>query len=348
MKSKKCLVELQGYLKEKNLGGCIIEDPIDLFYLTGLQLSAGTLIVLPKSWQLLVDGRYLEVAKPLGAILSSDEAKKKCLPKNSTILIDSTRSSYDQIARWQALVRGICTLQPTPRILKELRAIKDSKEIALMKKSALLGFAGFRHICTLLKSGVTERELALAFTLYALKHGADGASFEPIIAFGKNSALPHHHSGKTKLKKGDLVLMDLGVMLNGYASDMTRVVFYGKGNPQLLALHETVKAAQKAALALCKPGAKLKDLDLGAREVMAQEGLESYFVHSLGHGLGLEVHEYPIIRKTGSEKDVVLREGMVITIEPGLYLPGKGGSRYEDTILITKKGYQNFYPEDSK
>ncbi len=192
---------------------------------------------------------------------------------------------------------------------------------------------------------MTELEVARALEIYCLKNGAEGMSFESIIAFGKNSALPHHHPGNTKLKENDIALFDLGVILNGYCSDMTRVDFVGKGNSTLRKLYDVNRAAQKVALAKCRPGVKLKELDQAARRVMASAELEELFIHNLGHGVGLEVHESPSISSKGIDRNVMLEEGMAITIEPGLYLPGKGGVRYEDTIVITAKGYVNLYPE---
>ena len=213
-----------------------------------------------------------------------------------------------------------------------------------MKKSAECAYTAYQYIRKKLKVGVTEIELAKLLEIYCLKNGARGMSFEPIIAFGKNTVLPHHHPGKTKLKANDIDLFDLGVMLGGYASDMTRVDFVGKVDPKLREIFEVNKAAQRMALAKCRPGVRLKELDIAARRVMKSAGLEEYFVHGLGHGVSLEVHEQPSIKKTSPDRNVELKAGMAITIEPGLYLPGKGGVRYEDTIIITEKGYTNLYP----
>ena len=218
-------------------------------------------------------------------------------------------------------------------LMKNLRLIKDAEEIVKMRKAAKFGYKAYQHIRKKLKPGITEIELSQLLQIYCLENGAEKMSFEPIIAFGKNTALPHYRPGKTRLKARDIVLLDLGVVLDNYCSDMTRVDFVGKPEAQLQHLFDVNHAAQKAALALCRPGVALKELDLAARRVMAKAGLEEYFVHGLGHGIGLEVHEYPRIRKDGVDKDLPLKAGMAITIEPGLYLPGKGGVRYEDTII---------------
>jgi Xaa-Pro aminopeptidase len=169
-------------------------------------------------------------------------------------------------------------------------------------------------------------------------------AFEPIIAFGANSALPHHRASETKLKAGDVILIDIGVVLNNYRSDMTRVILPKKPSAFVKQIYTIVREAQQAALDLCKPGVPLKALDLATREVMRKADVETHFVHSLGHGVGLDIHEYPRIKFDGEDKEVILKPGMVITIEPGLYFPKQFGVRYEDTIAITKTGYENFYP----
>ena len=155
--------------------------------------------------------------------------------------------------------------------------------------------------------------------------------------------MPHYHTGETKLKRSDIVLFDAGVVVDGYCSDMTRTFFFGKPISDLVPILDTVKNAQAASCKASKSGVMLKDLDQIAREVMAKEGLEEYFVHSLGHGIGLEVHEPPRVASQGADKNLKLKSGMVITIEPGLYVPGLGGVRWEDTIAINRRGYQNFY-----
>jgi Xaa-Pro aminopeptidase len=212
-----------------------------------------------------------------------------------------------------------------------------------MKKSAALVWKGFEHIRRSLKVGVTEKELALSFEIFCRKQGAEKLSFDPIIAFGKNTAYPHYRAGDVKLKKDQLVLIDIGVVVDHYHSDMTRTVFFGNPDPRLVLLETVVKKAHAAALKLCKVGTKVGDLDKAARQVIEKAGLKELILHSLGHGIGLETHEFPRLKYKGEDQSTLLQEGMVITIEPGLYLPGVGGVRYEDTIVITSKGYTNFY-----
>lgn len=332
---------LKEFFLRWKVDGCIIENPIDIYYLLGLQLSLGTVIISKKEARLFVDGRYLHVAKmqsPIEVASLSEKEISQFLKEASisTLAFDSNWTSVERFRKLESL----CQLKGVSSPMKDLRAIKDLKEQKLLKKSATLLHKGFLHIVKKLKTGITEEELALEFEIFCRKEGAEKLAFDSIIAFGKNSAMPHYRSGKTKLKKGDLVLMDIGVVLNHYHSDMTRVVFYGKPDPTLEKLFQVVKKSQKAALQKCAPGVTLAELDLAARAVMKKEKWEEYFVHNLGHGIGLEVHEFPRVGTKTLDKDLPLVPGMVITIEPGLYIPGKGGARYEDMILITEKGYK--------
>lgn len=335
--------KLQKALKAEKLDGCLVDDSVDLLYLTGLQLSLGALFVLQRKCCLFVDGRYFEVAKEKSPVpVEKLENKQKFLEGVGSLAFDGDHMTY---SNFLLLKKTKCKLVSKPEFLRDLRLIKDAGEIGTMKRAAEFGYMSYLMLKGLLKPGVTEIELARALEIYALQNGAEGMSFEPIIAFGKNSSLPHHRSGETKLKVNDIALFDLGVVVDKYCSDMTRVEFVGKPDPELKKLYDVNFKAQRAALAKCKPGVKLKELDLAARKVMADAGLEKYFVHNLGHGIGLKVHEFPRINKENANKDVELEPGMAITIEPGLYLPGKGGVRYEDTIIITPRGYTNLYPE---
>ena len=336
--------KLQSFFNMWKTDGCLIENPLDLFYLTGLQLSVGILAVLPGSEKLFVDGRYIEFAKkhsPVPVELLSKEAVSAFLRRVRTLVFDSFSTTVLREEQLKKLYAGV--LMGVPQPLKELRVVKDAAELKAMKKSASVVWKGFEHIRRSLKAGVTEKELALSFEIFCRKHGAEKLSFDPIIAFGKNTAYPHYRAGNVKLKKGDIVLIDIGVVVERYHSDMTRTVFFGKPDPRLILLDTVVKKAHGAALALCKSGTKIGDIDKAARQVVQKAGLQELILHSLGHGIGLETHEFPRLKYQGDDHDVILREGMVITIEPGLYLPGVGGIRYEDTIAITAKGYTNFY-----
>lgn len=338
---------LQEELKEKNLDMLIIEDKIDLYYLIGAWFSAGRLLLGKTEALFLVDGRYSEIAGKIApcpiAHLSWEETRQfaERIAAHS-ISFDGAKMSYswvEELKKHCALYDFVSWSFPT----RSLRVIKDPEEVRKLQKSAALLWKGYEHILENLTLGVREKDLATAFTIFCLQKGAEGLSFEPIIAFGENSSLPHHRAGTRALKEGDTVLIDIGVSLDGYASDMTRVTFFGSPNPLIQQWLEITKEAQRRALSLCRPGVRCKEIDQAAREVFRSHDVEKYFVHGLGHGVGIEVHEFPRIRSDGPDVDVLLEPGMILTIEPGLYLPGTGGVRYEDTICITENGYINFF-----
>lgn len=340
------LKKLQKELKPLKLDAFFLEDPLDLFYFTGLKLSRGKLLVLPQAAVLIVDSRYIQMAQessPVPCLLDgSDTFTHFCEDNHVKQLgFNGGRTFYDQFLSLQTEGR---TFVSATSLLKRIRSVKDDQEIALLKKSAQLLWKGFEFLKGSLQEGVTERALAKRFEIFCLEQGAERLSFEPIIAFGAHSAMPHYRAGGAALKVGDAVLIDIGVVFENYYSDMTRVLFFQKEDPYLAKMYQIVKRAQKSALALCRPGTSIKEIDLAAREVFREENVEGLFTHSLGHGVGLEIHEFPRLQYDREDKDVILEEGMVFTVEPGLYVPGVGGVRYEDTIVITKNGYDNFYP----
>lgn len=337
---------LQKELEGKSWQAWLIEDPLDLYYLTGESFSVGSLWIAQEKVLLLVDQRYLEKAKQTLQIpvsLKSDEASSQFLSQNAVqkVAFDANKTTVSRLHEMEK--KNKLEWIPFCSITVERRKVKSVLELELIRKSAEILWEGYLYIKTILKEGILEKEVAKKFEVFCLQKGADGLSFQPIIAFGENSALPHHRAGDRALKRGDVVLIDIGVFFQKYASDMTRVLFFKEVDPFLLRWLDLTKLAQKAAMNLCAPGVKVSELDLAARSIFKQEGVESYFVHSLGHGVGLEVHEDPRIR---FDQENLLKTGMVITLEPGLYLPGKGGVRYEDMVVITDTGYENLFPLD--
>ena len=344
------LKKLQQKLKSTSCDLCLIDNPLDLLYYTGLHFSAGRLLIQKKKAALFVDGRYIQMAQekaPMEAFLDAPDTfaafmgihKKKCL-------FDSNHTTYNGFLNLKKTEKQLhVTFIPDADFYQNLRAVKDRSEQELMRRSAKLLYEGFLYIRSILKTGITEREVARQFEIFSLQHGAEKLGFEPIIAFGKNSAMPHYRAQNRALRSGDTVLIDIGVVLNQYHSDMTRVLFFKKASPFLLKVYQVVKDAHDAALSLCKPGVTVAALDEAARSVMRNHQMESYYLHSLGHGVGLEIHEFPRLKSRGDDTQIRLEEGMVVTIEPGLYYAGQGGIRYEDTVIVTKRGYENLYPE---
>lgn len=320
----------------------LVSDSINLFYLTGLQLSAGNLIVTTNSMLLCVDGRYIDSCRQstkipveLQGTQTLAEIIQKHFPEVKSVGISDTETSYRGVLDLQKEFGQILALENP---LKKIRMIKDDIEINLLQQAADLGSRGYDHVLSIMNEGVSEEELAIELEIFWKRAGGEKVAFSPIIAFGPNSALPHYRAGNARLKKGDLVLIDIGVTLNNYHSDMTRVFFFGDVDPELAAIYEIVKQAQTSAIAHCKPGVTAGELDDIARTVITEAGYGPRFLHSLGHGIGLEVHEAPILRNKKPQGDVRLEANMVVTIEPGIYLEGKGGVRIEDTIRLTEYG----------
>ena len=334
-----------GTLDEKQ--ACLIEEPEDLFYLTGLQLSAGSLLGSATGAHLFVDGRYFAKAKetaPCPVSLSDEKSLKAAFHPFKKIAFDSAFITYQRFLTLQDRFSEPKWI-PVPSPIKHFRLHKDGHEIELLKKAARLTWEGYQKILQILKEGITESEVALEFEIFCRRKGASGLSFESIIAFGENSAYPHYRAGSAKLKKNQIVLIDIGAVVDRYHGDMTRVFFFGTPDPELSRFHRIVKNAQQKAVSHIKPGIKLGELDRIVREEFRKENVEELYTHSLGHGIGLETHEYPRIKFDGEDKDLILKPGMIFTVEPGLYKPGLGGIRYEDTVCVTETGCENFYPQ---
>lgn len=345
--------KLQATLRAHRVDAMIIDNPTDLFYLTGLSLSLGRLLVTSRSARLFVDGRYFETANrhsPCPVTLSPPTTVFEHLKKTkvSSLGFDATVTTVQTLSILRKGANALRRSRGTPLALKPLsapvaplRLIKDARELQRLRKAARLGNRGFEHVSTLLEAGVTESEVAAELEIFWRRNGGEGLAFEPIIAFGANSSKPHYAPGKARLRRGQPVLVDIGVTVDSYHSDMTRVLFFGKPKPIMERVYWAVHEAQAAALALCKPGVAIADLDKAARDVLGAHDLADKFTHSLGHGIGLDVHEGPGIRQSPATRKQQLEPGMVITIEPGAYIPSVGGVRIEDTVVITDKGHQN-------
>lgn len=350
----KRIERLQNKLISQDIEFFIIEDPLHLFYLTGLEIE-GQLIVGQNTTRLFVDSRYFfNVKKRFPNVF----LKKEDLlfdffvlhSKGGKIGLDGNYFSYQRYLSLKSFIEKLekqassdisFNLVSLPDLLKDLRSVKTQEEIFFLRKAASINWRGFNHICSLLKEGVCEKTLAKEFEIFCLQNGAKLA-FPPIIAFGENTAFCHHVPTNRLFQKKDAVLIDIGVEIDHYRSDMTRVLFFEE-NPALQEFYEIVRRAHSYVLTFCKPGTSIGTLDEKAREIISSKGYEKEFLHALGHGIGLETHEFPRIQYNSLDKDVILEPGMVITIEPGLYQEGVGGVRYEDTIVITNEGFENFY-----
>ena len=240
---------------------------------------------------------------------------------------------YDLTVSEYKRLRNIVKTKPID--LRNLRVIKQKYEIENIRKASKIGDIAFKFILGQLKNGVTEREISDLLETFINQKGAD-ISFKPIVAFGKNSSIPHHMTGKDKLKTNQIVLFDFGVKVNNYCSDMSRTVFFGKTPDRFKKMHKTVLEAQKKAIESIRVGIRDSEIDKIARDYIISKGYPN-IIHSVGHGIGIEVHEPPVLSPRSMD---VLKENMVITVEPGIYIPHFGGVRIEDMVFVSKKGAQ--------
>lgn len=343
MTSQQRIQKLQALLPEWGVDALLITNPTDLFYLTSIKMSTGKLFVNKEGATLIVDGRYFEKCKEatMKTLLKSDESIASQFQRIERLGFDADTTTYAALIGLQT--HGVECV-PLERPVEKLRIVKDAQEQQKIRNACALVCKSFEYIAALLQEGVTEKQLAQHLQIFWLEQGADGAAFAPIIAFGENSAMPHHIHGNRALRRGDIVLIDIGVQLDAYCSDMTRVLFFGDPDPKLQEIAKIVKEAQVAALSRCRAGATTRQLDAVARSVIAKAGYEDLFVHGLGHGIGLEIHEAPYLKKESTSPDVLLEPGMAITIEPGIYISGLGGVRIEDTVIVTEQGCENLIP----
>lgn len=348
------LKNLQNTIKNSSYNGLLIEDATSLLYLTGLHFSTGKLLITETQSRLIVDGRYIESAAQQELypvqLLSEDALESGFRELGVKILAFSQEdTSYK---RYQDLSKSCetanVTLMALENPLKILRMVKDSDELDLLREAAHLGSRGYDLVCDLLEEGISEQDLAQDLQLFWIRQGGQQFAFDPIVAFGAATSRPHYRAGQQRLVKGQPVLIDIGVVLKSYHSDMTRVVFFGEPAPKMREIYTIVLEAQLAALDLCRPGTLVGQLDDAARNLITKAGYGEAFSHSLGHGIGLEIHEMPGLRNKPPQSKMALEPGMVITIEPGIYLPGVGGVRIEDSIIITETGFEDLTQRSKK
>lgn len=332
-------------IQDYNLDAILVLDEENLRFLSYNSIFSGRLFVSSKEIILFVSSIDYAMYSHLEGIkvMKIDSFLPESLfhkffssYKNDAVGIDSSLTSYELSKNLTCLIPDLCCI---PNLLSSLRIIKDDNEISLLKEAADLGTKGYFYVLSQLVLGVSEQEIVTSLKTFWAKNGADGVAFSPIIAFGENSAYPHWRASDRRLESGDLVLIDIGVSWKGYCSDMTRVVLFEKYSEFWNSCYLLVKEAQQKGFDYCVSGRTNKEIHHATKEVFLKKGQEKYFVHGTGHGLGMQVHEAPYISSNADE--IVLLEGMVITIEPGLYYPRKGGIRLEDSVVITENGYFN-------
>ncbi|MFZ0663763.1 MAG: aminopeptidase P family protein [Acidobacteriaceae bacterium] len=319
----------------------------DVRWACGFSGSNAALAITAKTAVLFTDGRYTVQARQETrgtrvVIAKKSALKEACAlletlakqaafdPEHTTIAaVDVMRSAISGNAR-----RSFFAALKRP-LIAELRMVKDAGELRLMEKAATLGDQVFSRLLPRIASGVRETEIAARLEFLARSMGAEGMSFDTIVASGERSAMPHGKASERKVARNGFITMDFGVILKGYCSDMTRTVCVGKLSTQQRAAYDAVLEAQQAGVAAVRPGATCAEVDEAARAVLRKAGLARYFTHSTGHGVGLEIHEAP---RLAAEQTLELKPGMVVTIEPGIYLAGKFGIRIEDMVVVTQRG----------
>lgn len=339
---------LRRKLDEAQLDAIVVVDRFNRRYLTGFTGSAGVVLVSRDPAQqpvLLVDSRYTEQASRQAAgyrvIQHADyvwETLREVMGEYGLkkVGFESEHMSYRQATRWQEEIPGV-TWVPVEQQLEALRAVKSPSELAAMRRAIAITDQAFQYILGELRAGVTERQVAWRLEIFMREHGAERLAFDSIVASGPNGALPHAFPTDRALQPGDLVVLDFGCVYDGYHSDMTRTVVVGpEVPPRAREVYEVVRRAQAAGVQAVRPGRTGKEVDGDSRAVIEQAGFGEYFGHGLGHGVGLEVHE-PIPRLSRIS-DTVLQPGMVTSVEPGIYIPGWGGVRIEDLVLVTEDG----------
>ena len=321
----------------------LVSSPLNRRYLTGFTGSAGLVWISNTRQAILTDFRYLEQVKAecpgweLIRIETYIESLNNLIEadKVQTIAFEKDYVTVKQMEDWNEKLPP--KFSGVSGWVEELRMIKSDDEIDNIRSAARIADEAFVQLLPTLRSGLTEREVALELEFLMRKAGASGMSFDPIIASGPRSALPHARPGDRIFSVGDFVVFDFGCVVNGYCSDMTRTVVIGEPEEKHLTIYDLVLEAQMESLKAVGPGKTGAEIDAIARNIISDNGYGEYFGHGLGHSLGLEVHENPRLSKTDQ---TVLQPGMIVTVEPGVYLPDFGGVRIEDLVLVTEDGHE--------
>lgn len=330
-------------LKQKNLEAIVVTSPENLYYFSGFTGGEGLLVFTSEKKYIIVDGRYTiqakEQAKGFEVIQYSVLPYKIIADMGfDKIGFEDKTISYNDFKMMSSAMPAVTTIGVSDE-LNEYRKVKNEEECKNIRHAEHIGDMAFEHILPFIKPGITEREIAFELEFFMKKQGASALSFDTIVAVGARSALPHANLTDAKVEEGKVVLLDYGCVYNGYCSDMTRTVAVGYADDKTKNIYDTVLKAQLAALDCIKPGTANKDVDKAARDVIDNAGYGKTFTHSLGHGVGLEIHEQPNLSPRSAD---VLKAGNIVTVEPGIYVEGFCGVRIEDMVLVTHNGYENF------
>ena len=351
------LERVQSLLPANKLDLLLVTHLPNVRYLCGFTGSAAALLVSERGATLFTDGRYIAqahaevsaakivIARKAPATAVADHLAKSSLRGRLALGIEA--ESMQVAVREQLAVKTgrKFTLVPTTGVVERLRMVKDAAEIRLIRRAVDAGARLLRIARKKIHSGATEVRVAAAMEYEARRCGAEGMSFPTIIAGGKRSALPHGRASEARMPRNGFVVCDFGVILAGYCSDRTRTVHVGRPSAAAREMYKAVREAQEAAIATVQPGVKAAEVDEAARRVLRKAKLGRYFTHSTGHGLGLEIHEMP---RLAAGQDQILEKGMVVTVEPGAYIPGIRGVRIEDVVVVTASSCEVLAPTEKE
>jgi len=337
---------LRNLLDARRCTHLLISDPVDAEYACGFRASNTLLAISRTRAMLLADFRYRQAARAhcrahppwrFAEIRENGfERLKRFVPRQSRLGIQADVVTLESFRRLRKALPGISFV----KIAGEVSACFSTRlprEIVALSRAARIGDAAFSAFVNKLRVGITERDAVKILERECARRGSEKPSFDTIVLFGKRSALPHGRPSGRRLARGDLVLADFGCTVNGFCSDMTRTVVAGRATRRQRRMYEIVRRAQTAALESVKPGAIAGAIDRAARRIIAAAGYGPAFGHATGHGVGLRIHENPRLRK---RENSIMEPGMVVTVEPGIYLPGAGGVRIEDMVLVTARGHR--------
>jgi Xaa-Pro aminopeptidase len=338
--------KLNEAIAERKLDALVVTHLPNIRYLIGFTGSAGVLVATDGRLVFFTDGRYTSQAKDEvqgarvviakgPALTAATDYLKQSSQDRRRIGIEAEHMPVSQRSAISRLLPKGARLVETVGLVQNLRTVKDDDEIERIRKAVNLGAELLPAALKAIKPGVPETAVAAELEYAARTHGAEAMSFDTIVASGTRSALPHGKASAAPIARKGFVVLDFGVILAGYCSDMTRTVHVGRASREARRMYDAVLEAQLAAIAAVRAGVSVADVDRAARSVLENSGLGKFFTHSTGHGVGLEIHEPPRIAKGGTE---VLQPGMVITIEPGAYIAGEGGVRIEDMVVVTDSG----------
>ncbi len=343
---EKRIKRIQNFLKEDE--SAIVLSDSNRLYLTGFRSSAGIVLITRKSAFLIIDFRYFEKAKSVitaleTRLLTDTKTQLSDIFQSEKIKKVHLETDFVDIARYQKFCSDFENLEISlesgfSNLLNRLRMVKDGNEIEFIKSAQNITDKAFSYILGRIEAGRCEKDIALDLEFFMRKNGAENVAFDTIAVSGKNSSLPHGVPTDKPLEKGDFLTMDFGAKYRGYCSDMTRTVAIGQISDKQRKVYETVLNAQELALSEISPSRVCKEIDAVSRNYINENGFEGCFGHGLGHSVGIDIHESPSFN---TRDMTVLESGMVLTVEPGIYLENEFGVRIEDMVIITDKGYEN-------